>query len=740
MKMIKNILLAFSALALAFMSAACSDINSPKEASQNSAGKAIVVNGSLSAGSGRSAISSYTSDTITWDVTACPMTEDGSPNTDNIVEATVNEDMSFSITFTKEGDYLFFAKGTIDGKSVLVGNAIANIKDGTNTVTITVSSPFEVETGKISLAFTDATQDSLLAKLSVYENAELVSTDKFTDGSAHFEMAESTAGLHIYKFCFDDQAGNTIYTCREAVTVFGGLTTDTWQGKSPYFVQDEDGSVRFEINDDLITGYDAERVPNTKIVLYRNVKTTDDGDRRIDYYLTDDASMLITDNTAATVATAEGSPDFTFVFDSKGNVYTLAKRLDSASYIKSTNTDFGKETFNNSILPNSMYLYGDNGRTLVMDRVNDVLYIYDDNSNTLTQIASDDGTYDYDGAAGIYYFAKTYSFSEDDNSNTMRNNSALTIVDKIVYFAATEEDYDEEIEKSIAYIKLVIADLNNATQGGGTNSYEYTGSKLVSINLAEMGLSNQAEVNDILYQDGCIYMLVTDKYESFSAQLDDEGDPTDVIEGEIINRGTVVKYDLISGETAHLPFETTATSQQKLYPIGGTSSGDYYRLYNRNYNYEEPTASTYTPVLYDVTGHTGAKIDVYSHISENTSSKVLYSPKKFAAIRPKKLIIADDGIAYYVDSLGGLRYKNENRVVEVDLESFAISKVEVATVAFSEDITGDIVISSAVMGEAFSHGTQYFYNPESDSKDENGYVASTSEIGNFFPGILSEED
>ena len=139
-------------------------------------------------------------------------------------------------------------------------------------------------------------------------------------------------------------------------------------------------------------------------------------------------------------------------FDSKGDVYTLAKRLDSASYIKSTNTDFGKETFNNSILPNSMYLYGDNGRTLVMDRVNDVLYIYDDNSNTLTQIASDDGTYDYDGAAGIYYFAKTYSFSEDDNSNTMRNNSALTIVDKIVYFAATEEDYDEEIEKSCSQV------------------------------------------------------------------------------------------------------------------------------------------------------------------------------------------------------------------------------------------------------------------------------------------------
>jgi len=54
-------------------------------------------------------------------------------------------------------------------------------------------------------------------------------------------------------------------------------------------------------------------------------------------------------------------------------------------------------------------------------------------------------------------------------------------------------------------------------------------------------------------------------------------------------------------------------------------------------------------------------------------SQYFYGPAKFIAIKPKKLVIADDGVAFYTDSLGAYNYKNANRIVEVDLESFAIS-------------------------------------------------------------------
>ena len=659
MKMIKNILLAFSALALAFMSAACSDINSPKEASQNSAGKAIVVNGSLSAGSGRSAISSYTSDTITWNVTACPMTESGSPNTDNIVEATVNEDMSFSITFTKEGDYLFFAKGTIDGKSVLVGNANANIKDGTNTVTITVSSPFEVETGKISLAFTDATQDSQLATLSVYENAELVSTANFTDKNALFEMAESTAGLHIYKFCFDDQAGNTIYTCREAVTVFGGLTTDTWQGKSPYFVQDEDGSVRFEINDDLITGYDAERVPNTKIVLYG--PTGEYGN--LSYYLVDSSTETITDDTPATVETDLSGTSF--VFDSKGYFYTFAKLTESAIFIKSTKPDFGSKTHDNTYYPGAMYLDVNYGSCMTIDRVNDFLYFLDTGSGAIFQITGDDGEYIFK-SSNAYDSAKNYSFTNDTNRNIIQSANTFAIYDRVAYFGS--------FNYADSSLHLVIADLKKAEPGDSDTNYLVDGSKDIDLGASEMGLSSNARFVDMLYQDGCIYMLVKEYSDS----------PI----------GALIRYNIITGAVDSLGLaddvDKSTLAGTKLSGCCKDSDSDLTRLYED----EDLTSPWYINANkewgddYKLLDY--LNIRAPNFLSQELSENEFYGPSKFIAVKPKKLVIADDGIAFYTEN-DALMFKNVNRVVTVDLDTFKITTDNV-DLSFAEEKTTPIQV------------------------------------------------
>ena len=422
-----------------------------------------------------------------------------------------------------------------------------------------------------------------------------------------------------------------------------------------------------------------------------------------------------------------------FVFDSKGYFYTFAKLTESAVFIKSTKPDFGSKTHDNTYYSGAMYLDVNYGSCMTIDRVNDFLYFLDTGYGYVYQITGDDGEYIFK-SSNAYDSAKKYSFTNDTNRRIIQSANTFAIYDRVAYFGSFYED---------SSLHLVIADLKNAAPGDSDNDYLVDGSKDIDLGASEMGLSSNASIVDMLYQDGAVYMLVSDKYEDFDINNDVNDNPT-VLEGEIINRGTVVKYDLISGETAHLPFETTATSQQKIYPLVDAAGGNYCKIFNRDYNYDTPEASTYTPILYDVTEHTDAKIDVYSHVSKDTSSKVLYSPKKFIAIRPKKLIIADDGIAYYVDSLGGLRYKNENRVVEVDLESFAISKVEVASVAFSEDTEGDITIQAGNMVEVYCHGTQYFYAPDfsnTDAIDDNGYVFTTGNNGgNFFPGILSEED
>ncbi|MBQ7753153.1 MAG: hypothetical protein IJR80_05810, partial [Treponema sp.] len=52
----------------------------------------------------------------------------------------------------------------------------------------------------------------------------------------------------------------------------------------------------------------------------------------------------------------------------------------------------------------------------------------------------------------------------------------------------------------------------------------------------------------------------------------------------------------------------------------------------------------------------------------------------------KKLVIADDGFAFYTASDGGIKFKNVNRVITVDLEKFAISSIENAKTAFASEV------------------------------------------------------
>ena len=65
-----------------------------------------------------------------------------------------------------------------------------------------------------------------------------------------------------------------------------------------------------------------------------------------------------------------------------------------------------------------------------------------------------------------------------------------------------------------------------------------------------------------------------------------------------------------------------------------------------------------------------------------------YGPEKFIAIKPKKLVIADNGLAYYTDDNDAYRVKNLNRVVTVDLETFALEVSEVdSSIKFASETT-----------------------------------------------------
>lgn len=72
----------------------------------------------------------------------------------------------------------------------------------------------------------------------------------------------------------------------------------------------------------------------------------------------------------------------------------------------------------------------------------------------------------------------------------------------------------------------------------------------------------------------------------------------------------------------------------------------------------------------------------------------LFGPSKVVAIKPKKLVVADEGIFVFKDNDGILKYKNVNRVVEIDLINPSNITQAVTDATFYKDKTDPIQVGS----------------------------------------------
>ena len=66
---------------------------------------------------------------------------------------------------------------------------------------------------------------------------------------------------------------------------------------------------------------------------------------------------------------------------------------------------------------------------------------------------------------------------------------------------------------------------------------------------------------------------------------------------------------------------------------------------------------------------------------DNTQNTSFAGPQKFIAIKPKKLVIADSGYAFYTNSASVISKKKVNRVAEVDLKSLSMQNAVMKDVA-----------------------------------------------------------
>lgn len=208
------------------------------------------------------------------------------------------------------------------------------------------------------------------------------------------------------------------------------------------------------------------------------------------------------------------------------------------------------------------------------------------------------------------------------------------------------------------------------------------------------GVSESAKITDMLYQDGAVYILLNE-----SPSYNDEN--------STYSRGAVIKYDISSGNIKTVGWtEGKVTKDVK---TGARVGQNGYQLY------KDPTG---VPFVYDFAGSNGGGMDYSFYAPYDNIDSVFSGPQKFVAIKPKKLVVADSGVAFYTDSDGVLKYKDVSRVVYVDLESLSITE--------STDIKDVNFCSSYPVP-----GSTNFYSSDTEIPTASLYRWTTSDGGKF---------
>ena len=169
----------------------------------------------------------------------------------------------FSIKLSA-GTWTITATGTKNGKKVLQGTS--------DKITLGESSPVKTDiniqlypcleengTGSVSLAVNFSDTRIKSAKTEWNSSSVTARTFDLTDKNS-FSIDESGVpsgdyALNIFFYSEADCKGELLYMAHEVVNVFNELTTNTWQGSSPYFTESPDKKVSFDITADLVNKF-----------------------------------------------------------------------------------------------------------------------------------------------------------------------------------------------------------------------------------------------------------------------------------------------------------------------------------------------------------------------------------------------------------------------------------------------------------------------------------------------------
>ena len=679
---------------------------------------------------GRTATTSFNNAHFSLNLYAYKYGQDGldqSKKYDNVV---VDQSGSFIFCFESKGEYVIYAELIKDEKTCGKGSAYVDVNSFTPKSVRINASPVITENGTIQLSVSTATDiDPQIKKVCVswidiyIRNIEDEATH---DGTGHesspamqirnsvltegeynksFDVVNGTTtisyddfpgGSWLAKICFDDENGNTLYSCQEIINVYPGFITNLWYGTTPVIT---DGS--FKVTKNMVTKYGTEVVPNfDKILLwdyYVHEEEYGNTEKTYYYYQVNegDVGKTITSEPSVNTPLAMYAINDMQCFDSNGNLYVL-----SMGYGRGQNLVSTKENWQNprTVLDD---FNPDPDWPMLIEDVNEE-YVRGFKIDISTDIAY--LFYGYEGTSIIRKYPNLLTSNGTDTSfdsyelelNEDTLNSFFTIYNGQAYILRRNN------EEQLGYF-LEVYDLKNTESGEVVSSKKhYTVSVKNALHMSN--IQNDAMITDMLYQDGAIYLLYKET-------------------GTYKSRGAVLRYNTATGYIDSLGLAGAIDNDS----FTGVKVSTYVFDDPDNkplYNDEACTSQWYVDAdkawhsdFYDI--DMTLLPSIYSPDSfDSLSTNQFYGPSKFVAVKPKKLVIADDGIAFYADN-DVLKYKNVNRVVTVDLEQFAIENTEDTSVIFDSDKsdmikigdTGTTEYQEGFVDAVDSSNKKYYENP-----------------------------
>lgn len=698
---INKLFIAGFAFLFALIFAGCAgDVDQPLMYSPDNG--TYIVNGCISFGennaalSQRTATSSFSVDGLFWEIRVYKIDE----KTDSEAYKTfkADSDGKFSVTLDGKGKYDFMALLMKDEVVCASGHAELTIVGPVlDQLKITIK-PVEAGEGKINLEVSlDSSAAEKVNNVKVYfmgpvspeTSDDMIKIDflnklmsgiynktfPVSGGKAQIVYDNFFSGSYLAKLSFDDAAGNTLYSCEQVINVYPGFTTDTWYGSA------SDGQLT--VSNSMINGYGAEIVPNfDKLLLWKHAEWNEGNNMNGDFY------YLIDENSAGsfiapTAPSSSEDPafnsavfytkfmagdsgsDFTF-FDAEGNSYLLLFTSQIGSGIYSTKEDWKFVSASDLALNENEVI------DFTIDLKNNVAYSL--KGGDLDVICRYPDMISSNGANTEK--EEITLGCGNINSFVVYDGKAYALYKGNDYIIRVFDTYDEEKNKPM--IKEYSVNLNEFfTDALGT-----------------------AMITDMLYQDGRLYLLYKEAFSWPSSAT------------TIGNRGAVIEVNLFDGSVRNTGLTTSALSNTE-YKLQG--------YYNNYLMYIDEECKT--PYIPPEKILTNANVEYPDICFPNEGEKSFYGPTRFIAVKPKKLVIADEGLAFYTDD-ELLRYKNVNRVVYVDLENFAVEKIVTldSSVGLSENETSVLTSESRV---SLVKESRYYYQKNCSGQTSCFYVGIT---------------